>query len=169
MQCPPAVAHHRPPPAPGPPPSLWPTMPRLPRCSYRSLAPFSRTPLCFPIHNNDNLRSEAPVLPNAWFFTTARVLAAAALAVHTVPLCTSNCCWGARIKSSCARQTHLIAQLTLAHEYDQNPVQIRAWAGFRIDKFENARVDAAKLLPHIEFRGESIFAFDDGLGLTTRV
>ena len=37
------------------------------------------------------------------------------------------------------------------------------------DKFENARVDAAKLLPHIEFRGESIFAFGDGLGLTARV
>ena len=31
------------------------------------------------------------------------------------------------------------------------------------DKFENASLDAAKLLPHIESRGESIFALGDGL------
>ena len=37
------------------------------------------------------------------------------------------------------------------------------------DKFENASLDAAKLLPHIESTGKSIFAFGDGLGLTTRV
>ena len=37
------------------------------------------------------------------------------------------------------------------------------------DKFENVSLDAAKLLLHIESRGESIFAFGDGLGLTARV
>ena len=37
------------------------------------------------------------------------------------------------------------------------------------DNFENASLDAAKLLPHIKSSGESIFAFGDGLGMTARV